>query len=85
MVFVRLLLGGLVALLVIVVSIPAIVLLDLVSGGTGLGLCSTGLGTCSTSTYALMELVVVLVGTVAIVGAGIAGCLHFLQRPASQS
>jgi hypothetical protein len=85
MIFVRLLLGGLVALLVVVVAIPAIVLLNLVAGGTGLGLCETGLGTCSTSAYALMELLVVLVGTVAIVGAGIAGCLHILNRPTSQT
>lgn len=85
MVFVRLLLGGLVALLVVVVSIPAIVLLDLVAGGTGLGLCATGLGTCSTSAYALMELLGALVGLAAIVGAGIAGCLHILGRQSSQT
>lgn len=85
MVFVRLLLGALVALLVVVVAIPAIVLLDLVAGGTGLGLCPTGLGTCSTSAYAVMELLVILVGSVAIVGAGIAGCLHILNRLTGQA
>ncbi len=85
MAFVRLLLGGLVALLVVVVAIPAIVLLDLVAGGTGLGLCQSGLGTCATSPYALLELLVILVGTAAIVGAGIAGCLHLLNRQTTQS
>ena len=33
MAFVRLLLGGLAALLVVVVAVPAVVLLDLVAGG----------------------------------------------------
>jgi hypothetical protein len=80
MAFVRLLLGGLVALLVFVVAIPAVALLDLVVGGTGLGLCPVGLGTCSTSAFTFMELLVVLVGAVVLIGGGIIGCLHILAR-----
>ena len=84
MVFVRLLLGALVALLVVVVAIPAVVLLDLVVGGTGLGLCPAGLGTCTTSAFAVMELLVILVGIAAILGGGIVGCLHLLRQPSGQ-
>jgi len=80
MVFVRLLLGGLVVLLAIIVAVPAVVLLDLVVGGTGLGLCASGLGTCSTSAFTLMELVVVLTGGFVLVGGAIVGCLHVLGR-----
>jgi hypothetical protein len=80
MAFVRLLLGGLIALLVFVVAIPAVALLDLVVGGTGLGLCPAGLGTCSTSAFTFMELLVILVGAVGLIGAGIIGCLHILAR-----
>lgn len=81
MVFVRVLLGGLVVLLAVVVAIPAVVLVDLVAGGTGLGLCPTGLGTCDTSTFALMELLVILTGSVVLIGGGIVGCVHLLHHP----
>ena len=80
MAFVRVLLGALVALLVVIVVVPAVALLDLVVGGTGLGLCPTGLGTCSTSIFTLLELVAVLGGIVVIVGASIVACLHALGR-----
>ncbi len=79
MAFVRFVLGVLMALLVLVVAVPAVALVDLVAGGTGLGLCPTGLGTCSTSTFALMELLVVLLGAVVLIGAGIVWCLHVLR------
>jgi hypothetical protein len=84
MAFVRLLLGALVALLAVVVAIPAIVLFDLVTGGSGLGLCPTGLGTCSTTAFAVMELLIVLVGVAAVLGGGIVGCLHLLRHPSGQ-
>ena len=80
MAFVRLLLGGLVALLVVVVAVPAVALFDLVVGGTGLGLCPTGLGTCSTTAFTLMELLVILTGALALIGGGIVACLHVLSR-----
>lgn len=85
MAFVRLLLGGLIVLLVVIVALPAVVLLDLVVGGTGLGLCPTGLGTCGTSGFALMELFIVLAGAVVVVGGGIVGCLHLLGRTRAQN
>ncbi|MEE8457881.1 MAG: hypothetical protein V3S28_07510 [Acidimicrobiia bacterium] len=80
MAFVRILLGALVAMLVVVVVVPGVVLFDLVVGGTGLGLCPTGLGTCTTSAFTVMELLGILVLAVAIVGAGIVGCLRILHR-----
>jgi hypothetical protein len=84
MVFVRLLLGALMALLVVVVAIPAVALLDLVTGGTGLGLCPNGLGTCTTSAFTVMELLIVLAGVAALLGGGIVGCLHLLRQPTGQ-
>lgn len=84
MVFIRLLLGALIALLVVVVAIPALALLDLATGGSGLGLCPTGLGTCETSAFAVMELLIILIGTAAILGGGIVGCLHLLRIPRDQ-
>ena len=80
MAFVRILLGALVAMLVVVIAVPAVVLFDLVVGGTGLGLCPTGLGTCTTSAFTVMELLGILGLSVAIVGAGIVGCLRLLHR-----
>lgn len=84
MAFVRIMLGALVAALVVVVAIPAVVLFDLVVGGTGLGLCPTGLGTCTTSAFALMELLVVLAGAVVVIGGAIVGCLRLLHRSTPQ-
>jgi len=80
MAFVRILLGALVAVLVVVVAIPAVVLFDLVVGGTGLGLCPNGLGTCATSAFTLMELLVILGGAVAVIGGVIVGFLRLLHR-----
>jgi len=84
MVFVRILLGALVAMLVVVVAVPTVVLFDLVGGGTGLGLCPMGLGTCTTSAFAVMELLGILMLAVVIVGAAIVGCLRILHRSASR-
>jgi hypothetical protein len=80
MAFVRILLGALVAMLVVVVAIPAVALFDLVVGGTGLGLCPTGLGTCTTSVFTVMELLGILALAVAVIGAGIVGCLRLLHH-----
>lgn len=81
MIFIRVLLGALAAVLVVVVVLPAFVLFDLVVGGTGLGLCPGAIGTCTTSAFALVELVAILGGVVVVVGGGIVGCLHVLNRP----
>ena len=58
-------------------------LVDLVSGGTGLGLCPDGLGRCTTSAFTLVELILLLGVVLGILGAGIAGCLRFLRREPS--
>jgi hypothetical protein len=76
---VRFLLGVLIAVGILVVSLPAVVLIDLVGGGTGLGLCPTGLGACSTSIYTFSELLLILGVAAALVGGGIAWCLRFLR------
>lgn len=82
MAVVRVLLGGLLAMLVVVVAVPGIVLVDLVAGGTGLGLCPAGLGTCRTSVFTMMELLGLLTIAVTLIGAGIVGCLRVLRRSA---
>jgi len=80
MAFVRILLGAFAAMLVVVVAVPAVVLFDLVVGGTGLGLCPTGLGTCTTSAFTVMELLGILGLSAAVFGAGIVWCLRLLHR-----
>ncbi|GMQ93497.1 MAG: hypothetical protein BMS9Abin12_0974 [Acidimicrobiia bacterium] len=80
MTFVRILLGALLGVLVLVVAFPAVVLIDLVSGGTGLGLCREGLGTCSAGVYAGAELLVVLSGIIVVLALFIALCLRILRR-----
>lgn len=80
MAVVRVVLGMLIAVAVVVAAIPAVVLVDLVSGGTGLGLCEDGLSRCTTSAFALAELVILL-GIVAVaIGGGIAACVRLLRR-----
>jgi hypothetical protein len=49
------------AALVAVTLLPMIVLLDLASGGTGLGICEGGLGSCRTSYFHGPELAGMLV------------------------
>ena len=83
--FVRFLLGVLVAIGVLLVALPTVVLVDLVSGGTGLGLCPTGLGTCDTSPYTIAELLLVLGVLGLAVGGGIAWCLRALRRSSGSS
>ena len=78
--FVRFLLGVLVAVGVLLLALPAAVLVDLVSGGTGLGLCPNGLGACTTSVFTFAELVVVLGIAGILVGGGIAWCLRTMRR-----
>jgi hypothetical protein len=81
MVVVKIVLGALLALLIVVIAVPAVVLMDLVLGGTGLGLCPDGLGACSTSMFSTMELLLVLLVVMSVIGAGVAGCLRLLSRP----
>lgn len=80
MVFVRILMGVLIGLGAIVVAIPALVLIDLIGGGTGLGLCPDGLGVCETSMYMISELILVLGIALVVIGAGIAACVRLLRH-----
>jgi hypothetical protein len=80
---VRFALGVLIALLALLAALPAVVLIDLVAGGTGLGLCADGLGTCATSMYTMAELFIILFGLVALVSGGVALCVRVLRRSAA--
>lgn len=84
MIAVRVALGVLIGITALVAAIPALVLVDLVSGGTGLGLCADGLGRCDTSAFAAAELVILLGVVLAVLGAGIAACLRILRRDAAK-
>jgi uncharacterized membrane protein len=79
MILVRIVLGILLALLVVVVAVPGAILVDLVSGGTGMGLCTEGLGTCTTGAFAGAELLVILTGIIAVLVALIAGAVRMLR------
>lgn len=57
---IRIAIGVIIAAIVAVALIPLIVLLDLASGGDGLGLCVGGIGTCRTSYFDGPELLGVL-------------------------
>jgi hypothetical protein len=81
MVVIRIILGALTALLAVALAMPAIVLLDLVAGGTGLGLCSDGLATCDTPFYTVVELLLAFTAIVVVLGAAVVGCLRALSAP----
>lgn len=80
MAFIRVLMGILIALGALVLVVPAAVLVDLMSGGTGFGLCPNGLGACETSMYMMAELTIILAVCLAVIGAGIAGCVRLIRR-----
>jgi hypothetical protein len=79
MVVIRIVLGALTALLAVALAMPAIVLFDLVAGGSGLGLCADGLRTCDTPFYTVLELLVAFTAIVFVLGAGVAACLRALS------
>ncbi|MCZ7532974.1 MAG: hypothetical protein M5U23_06160 [Acidimicrobiia bacterium] len=85
MVAIRIAMGALITMLIVVVGIPAIALIDLITGGTGLGLCDTSLRTCETSLFTLLELALVFVALVTALGFAIAGCVRILSSPSRQS
>jgi len=80
MIAVRIVMGALIALLVVVIAIPAVVMVDLLVGGSGLGLCPDGLGQCDTSLFALLEIALILLTVATVLGFGIAGCYRFLAK-----
>ncbi len=75
----RILLGILLALIAVVVAVPSVILVDLVSGGTGLGLCTEGLGTCTTGVFAGTELLVIMSLTLVVLAGLAAGVVRFLR------
>jgi hypothetical protein len=79
MTLVRIVLGVLLAFLVVVVAVPGAILVDLVSGGTGLGMCTDGLGTCTTGVFAGAELLIVMSVIIAVLAALIAGTVRLLR------
>ena len=84
MIAIRIAMGALIAMLAVVGAIPAVALIDLITGGTGLGLCASSLGTCETSLFALLELALVFVTLVAGIGFAIAACMRLLSRSQRQ-
>ena len=60
----RILVGAIVAAIVVVALVPMFVLLDLVGGGDGWGLCPDGLASCSTSYFDGLELLAALLVTI---------------------
>ena len=48
---IRIAVAVVIGLIVVVALVPTMVLLDLASGGEGLGLCEGGIGTCRTSYF----------------------------------
>ena len=79
MTLVRIILGILLALLVVVIAVPGAILVDLVSGGTGMGLCPDGLGGCTTGVFAGTELLVIMSLVIAVLAAFIAGSVRLLR------
>jgi len=72
--------GALLGLLTVVLILPGVILIDLVSGGTGLGLCQDGLGSCSAGVYAGAELLMLAGGVMLVLGALIALCVRLLRK-----
>ena len=79
MTLVRIVLGILLALLVLVVAVPGAILVDLVSGGTGMGMCADGLGVCTTGVFAGTELLIIMSVVIAVLAALIAGSVRLLR------
>jgi len=75
----RVALGVLLVIAAAIAVVPALVLFDLVSGGTGWGLCQTGLSSCNTGYFAAPELAVLLIVSLFIVLAGSAACLRGIR------
>lgn len=79
MTLVRIVLGILLGLLVLAAAVPGAILVDLVSGGTGLGMCVDGLGTCTTGVFAGAELLVILSLAIAVIAMLIAASVRLLR------
>jgi len=80
----RITLGVLLVIAAAVAAVPALVLFDLVSGGTGWGLCETGLSSCSTGYFAGPELFALLTVVMFVILALAAMCLRALRHLGSR-
>ncbi|HHC08567.1 MAG TPA: hypothetical protein ENK55_07600 [Actinobacteria bacterium] len=76
MVALRVLLAVLVGVAAFLAAVPALVLVDLTAGGTGLGLCPGGLAACEVGYFVGPELLAWLVVALFVVGAGIVATLR---------
>lgn len=73
---IRVLIVAIITAIVAVALLPLAVLLDLASGGDGLGLCTGGLGSCRTSYFDGPELVGVLGIVLFLLLAALRAALH---------
>ncbi len=78
-VFLRVLAGSLATVAAAVVIVPILVLVDLTSGGTGLGLCPAGLMACSNGYFTGPELFGLLTSALFVVGGALAVTLRILR------
>ena len=80
----RIVLGVLLAVVAAVLVVPLLIVFDLISGGTALGLCPNGLRACQPGYFTGIELMggLLAVLLVALVGIGLCarGIRHFAAR-----
>ncbi len=84
----RILLGILLAVAAAIVVIPLLLVFDLVTGGTALGLCPSGLGTCQPGYFTGLELLGVLLVALFVAIAGIGLCakgIRYLEERENRS
>jgi len=80
LIFLRTLLGVLVAVAAATVVVPILVLADLAGDGSGWGMCPDGLFACSTSYFAGPELMIVLLAVLFATLGGAAMCARAIRR-----
>lgn len=76
----RILLGILLVLGASILVIPALVLFDLVSGGTGWGLCEAGIDGCDVGYFAGAELAAILLLALFVVVGLAAACARTIRH-----
>jgi hypothetical protein len=85
MTMIKVLLGVIIAAMVAVALVPMFVLVDLVGGGDGWGLCPDGVASCSTSYFDGLELAAMLVVTLFVLVAGLRIVVQVRRRLEGQS
>lgn len=79
MTVVRIVIGAIIAAIVVVAAVPMLVLLDMVGGGDGWGLCPDGIASCGTSYFEGPELLAWLLVLIFLLMMLLRAALH-LQR-----